>query len=320
MVVVFFQLLLFQSCNIYSQLFPKIPGPIIDVFVVSMLKSFSAFLGFQDRNTMLRWFPTLFGFTEAQLADAGEIQPTLENFIKTKENFKVVNSRQIQSLSNGRVFTMGVFSTPSLRDLRDSVSSYQLGDRSENTGIITYEHIPITDILKMHSENPGSTFQAASQFNCLEFGAPHITPEYGITSYAYDETQGPACALACAAGTVYRNYFVRVSNDSNVINSTNENSAAEGQSEDSQLNTLNELELLLCNQRHQYWNIRNGYSFATTDSLTRLNLALQREWPEGDKRDELRAAVKVGVQEEVGVTFSRRFTAFDSDVRIDSLC
>ena len=35
----------------------------------------------------------------------------------------------------------------------------------------------------------------------------YTQPEYGVTLYAADPTQGPACALACAAGSVYRNYF-----------------------------------------------------------------------------------------------------------------
>jgi hypothetical protein len=35
----------------------------------------------------------------------------------------------------------------------------------------------------------------------------HTVPEDGVTAYAADPTQGPACALACAAGSVYRNYF-----------------------------------------------------------------------------------------------------------------
>ena len=35
----------------------------------------------------------------------------------------------------------------------------------------------------------------------------HTVPEDGVTVYSSDPTQGPACALACAAGSVYRNYY-----------------------------------------------------------------------------------------------------------------
>ena len=43
---------------------------------------------------------------------------------------------------------------------------------------------------------------------CLSYSLCRFTqPEDGVTLYAADPTQGPACALACAAGSVYRNYF-----------------------------------------------------------------------------------------------------------------
>ena len=32
-------------------------------------------------------------------------------------------------------------------------------------------------------------FQAASQFNCLEFVDPYVIPEEGVTQYVYDKTQ-----------------------------------------------------------------------------------------------------------------------------------
>ncbi len=52
-----------------------------------------------------------------------------------------------------------------------------------------------------------AVFQVASQFNCLEMVGPKVRPEDGISRYAADATQGPACALACPAATVFRNYF-----------------------------------------------------------------------------------------------------------------
>ena len=62
----------------------------------------------------------------------------------------------------------------------------------------------------MHTlpENHNAVIQAASQFNLLEFPGPRNLPEDGITGYIYDRTQGPACAIACAAGTAYRNYLM----------------------------------------------------------------------------------------------------------------
>jgi hypothetical protein len=73
--------------------------------------------------------------------------------------------------------------------------------------LINVHNIEISSVFEMHSQYPNSIFQAASQFNCLEFPNPRTVPEHGITAYFTDHTQGPACALACAAGTLYRNYF-----------------------------------------------------------------------------------------------------------------
>ena len=55
-----------------------------------------------------------------------------------------------------------------------------------------------------------SVVQVASQFNCLEFMGPDVTPEDGITGYFRDRTQGPACSIACGAATAFRNYFAPV--------------------------------------------------------------------------------------------------------------
>lgn len=39
---------------------------------------------------------------------------------------------------------------------------------------------------------------------------PDVTPEDGVARYEYDRTQGPACAMAAGAATIYRNYFAPV--------------------------------------------------------------------------------------------------------------
>ncbi|KPI89114.1 hypothetical protein ABL78_1758 [Leptomonas seymouri] len=60
----------------------------------------------------------------------------------------------------------------------------------------------------LHLCFPNAFFQVASQLNALEFISPDVTPEDGVTHYVHDRTQGPACALACMAGTAYRNYLL----------------------------------------------------------------------------------------------------------------
>jgi hypothetical protein len=59
-------------------------------------------------------------------------------------------------------------------------------------------------------ENAGTLFQVASQFNLLEMVSPDVTPEHGVTRYQSDHTQGPACAIAAGAATIYRNYFAPI--------------------------------------------------------------------------------------------------------------
>jgi hypothetical protein len=67
----------------------------------------------------------------------------------------------------------------------------------------------------MICDNENAVFQAASQFNSLEFVSQHVTPENGVQGYASDKTQGPACSVVCGPATVYRNYFAPVTDPSN---------------------------------------------------------------------------------------------------------
>src|SRR5215216_2373940 len=69
-----------------------------------------------------------------------------------------------------------------------------------------------TCVRAMHRspEYAGALFQVASQFNLLEMVGPEITPMDGVTRYEGDRTQGPACAIAAGAATIYRNYFAPV--------------------------------------------------------------------------------------------------------------
>ena len=40
--------------------------------------------------------------------------------------------------------------------------------------------------------------------------APKVNPKQGVARYQQDRTQGPACAIAAGAATIYRNYFAPV--------------------------------------------------------------------------------------------------------------
>ena len=100
----------------------------------------------------------------------------------------------------------GMLETPSLAELRTRVREIPAA-----TGTLKVSEV-VADVQKLHvaPENNGALFQVASQFNLLEMVSPSVTPEHGVEIYENDHTQGPACAIACGAGTIYRNYFASV--------------------------------------------------------------------------------------------------------------
>src|SRR5437763_11859741 len=103
-------------------------------------------------------------------------------------------------------------------------------------------------------ENTGALFQVASQFNLLEMVSPTVTPEDGVTRYQHDRTQGPACAIAAGAATIYRNYFAPVGSD-------------HGQTAGRQLDGLAELgqalSAALNTPTSALWKMQNGYALCT---------------------------------------------------------
>jgi len=63
---------------------------------------------------------------------------------------------------------------------------------------------PATDIGALQaSAAPGSLFQAASQFNCLEAPGSFVTP---VASYLHDPTQGPRASISAFPATLVRHY------------------------------------------------------------------------------------------------------------------
>ena len=118
-----------------------------------------------------------------------------------------IGGNQLRSLINVGSYGVGELELVSLRTLRQRVEnilrlpSGKTPKFSEVSG----------DVRSMHRmpENDGALFQVASQFNLLEMTAPSITPEHGVTRYQFDRTQGPACAIAAGAATIYRNYFAQ---------------------------------------------------------------------------------------------------------------
>ncbi len=214
------------------------------------------------------WFEHLFGFKE-------------EEYLTTRDQFDYADETLISRI-NGRHFQAGTFLAPSIATLRKITS--------QNIGLSTLRHEVVDDALLLHADPANSLdmFQVASQFNALEFPSPDIRPEDGITNYASDSTQGPACSLAAAAGTVFRNYCINLGTQF-------------GQTESNQLNNLEELELTLRNG--PFWIVKNGYVESDLESLASFDAEVSsRSW------DELVGAVRIGIQERTEVVFKNRFS------------
>ncbi|MBO6934110.1 MAG: hypothetical protein JJ863_04025 [Deltaproteobacteria bacterium] len=227
------------------------------------------------------WFEALFGFPEGPYAE-------------TKSRFRLEGETLVALAPDGeRRFGAGTFATPSLASLR-AMTPPPTG------GSPTVHHEVIGDVLETHAlpENEGALFQVASQLNCLEFADPRELPENGVTQYAFDPTQGPACALAAAAATVVRNYFVPVN-------------GRIGQTRDHQIDNLAALQTAL-GDAGALIEVRNGYTFSTPEGLQAIGEALARV-----DREALLGELRIGLQRDVEVTFERRFSRPGSPQRVD---
>eukprot|EP00927_Polykrikos_kofoidii_P047032 TRINITY_DN41121_c0_g1_i1.p1 TRINITY_DN41121_c0_g1~~TRINITY_DN41121_c0_g1_i1.p1 ORF type:complete len:495 (+),score=102.75 TRINITY_DN41121_c0_g1_i1:91-1575(+) len=184
--------------------------------------------GFVDSPT---WFADHFGFSEC-------------SFRETQSRFEFADG-VLKSTVNKREFHVGPFETPSVAELRTRVHNGGGGE----AGGITFENIVgQAKTLHLDPRNAGAVFQVASQFNCLEMVGPGSRPEDGVTRYYCDATQGPACALACPAATVFRNYFA----------------GGHGQAGGRQIDCLADVGDLVGNAKNSYWEMKNGYAMPNT--------------------------------------------------------
>lgn len=219
------------------------------------------------------WFSRLTGFNEGTYAST---QAQLE-----------VQGSTLCSKVNGRSFGIGQFEMASLAELRTRVAQGAGASGSTRVSLVT------GDVRQMHQlpAYAGALFQVASQFNALEMVGPSVTPEHGVTRYEHDHTQGPACAIAAGAATIYRNYFVPVSSQL-------------GQTSASQLDGLAdvgaELSRVLCRPVSELWSMQNGYALATRAGLDMIAAHL-REIGE-TVVSELAGLLRIGVHQGVEVT------------------
>lgn len=159
----------------------------------------------------------------------------------------------ITSKGNGRRMRAGMFETPTLADLR--LRARQLGHDRPNGPIRVREHIGDAEDLHRNPSNAGALIQAASQFNALEMPSPSVIPEDGIAGYEHDHTQGPQCAIACGAGTIWRNYLIKRLD------------GTRGQRSDSQLDCLEDL----VSDCGTSFTMNNGYALPSIQQLQQAN-------------------------------------------------
>jgi hypothetical protein len=218
-----------------------------------------------NKQGMGTWFQTLFGSHE------------YNSMTRTQQSFTISGTQLIAE--NKQVFEMGTFTTPTVKQLVD------WAEKLPTTNSPLLLHFVQGDVSELQADpkNNGAMFQVASQFNCLEFVGPSVTPEQGIGVYAGDHTQGPACSIGAAAGTLYRNYFVPMP------------SGKVGQSEHEQINNLAGIKA----EFKEWFDDTGGYTIASAATMQAMNTELSAM-----EREPLMLKLRVGLHLGTQVTSS----------------
>ena len=194
-----------------------------------------------------------------------------------------VDGPRLRSRHNGRSWLCGELETPTLAQLRDRVRHVS----RERRPISVREVVANVQHLHADHRNANALFQVASQFNLLEMVGPGVTPERGVGIYEHDGTQGPACAIAAGAGTIFRNYFATVNGQV-------------GQSADNQIDCLAGVGALLGNVDQRLWRMVNGYALPSAAGLEEIDQQLKAM--DDSDRDRVRLALQIGLQWDTQVT------------------
>jgi hypothetical protein len=220
------------------------------------------------------WFERLTGFRET-------------TYDETRRRLAIEDGMLVSTATSAR-HGIGELDLVSLDELR-----VRVGEPRASTSRLRVRLLS-GDVRALHlaPEYAGALFQVASQFNLLEMASPRLTPEDGVTIYQSDPTQGPACAIAAGAATIFRNYFAPTSD-------------GVGQTRSSQLDGLADLGQALSEALHQpiasLWTMRNGYAMCSRGGLEKLTKYLGSTID--DKAlDALRGNLRIGVHSDVEVT------------------
>lgn len=221
------------------------------------------------------WFERLTGFRE-------------DNYELARSQLRINEEGRLVSLANRVSYGVGKLGLPSLRELREQIETAGRGAGGRlSVSVLRGD----ARALHRQCEFQGALFQVASQFNLLEMTGPNVTPEQGVTRYEHDQTQGPACAIAAGAATIYRNYFVPFGD-------------AFGQTATRQIDTLGDvgagLSAALGKPVQSLWEMRNGYALCSRSGLEAI-AAYLATLPAED-RDALGAKLRIGLHRDVEVT------------------
>lgn len=194
-----------------------------------------------------------------------------------------IEGHRLHSRLNGKSWLHGELETPTLAQLRERV---RLSNHHSDPNTV---HEVVANVQDLHRDpaNKNAVFQVASQFNLLEMTSTGVTPEAGVGIYENDFTQGPACAIAAGAGTIYRNYFVEVN-------------GRIGQTHDNQIDCLSHIAALLGNSRQRLWQMVNGYALPMPGGLEAINQNLKNLDEAG--LDAVRQALMIGLHWNTQVT------------------
>ena len=220
----------------------------------------------------MTWFERLTGFVE-------------RDFSETKRRLNVIDGRLVSDATPNS-YGVGRFELVNLFELRRRC-------RAENApaGRLSVRNIS-GDARTIHQIDgfKNALIQVASQFNMLEMVSPTVSPEDGVSIYEFDATQGPACAIAAGAATIYRNYFVRVGDQI-------------GQSAQLQLDGLaavgDHLTEELGVAHGDLWRMQNGYALCEATGLQKIADALASS---PHLADGIRRRLSIGLHWDVEVT------------------
>lgn len=239
------------------------------------------------------WFKLVFGVPEP-------------DFDQVKNHFKINEKSGETELSiNDKKWMLGPFSTPRLDQLRERHNPNE-GNNDQSKMRV---QIIRGDVQNLHikPENNYATFQVASQFNALEMIGPGGSPEHGITNYARDRTQGPACCLCSAPAILIRNYFTNQTTEKqlNLLYDAQSYLDSDHKFQNSEIRSDNSVDIYKNevvlpptdspSNHCRYFDILSGYTISNQEKLSKI--------PESKiSCDEFKSKIRIAIHEDIPVT------------------